>query len=165
LISWFWVWLFQMMNTGHSRRFGKKHDLGTRGRNFKPKGNCPRCQKFYPKKPYKAWDQGCYTCGENDHIAWDYLKRPMCFNSWQASHISTDCSQRREVNQPNERNQEPQQGHIFSLTRDNVNTNPTIIQGTLIFLNTLVQVLIDLESSHWLVSHALAHGLGLEFWD
>lgn len=57
---------------------------------------------------------------------------------------------------------EPQRGRVFNLTREDANANPSIIQGTIIFLGTPVQVLIDPRSTHSFISYALAHCLELE---
>ena len=109
------------------RKHGKRHDLGVRREDFKSKGNYPKCQKSHPGKPCEMKGQGCYTCGESDHLALDCPKGPICFNCQQAGHLSRDCPQRREVNQPrtNQGGQQPQQGRVFSLTGGDANANLT----------------------------------------
>ena len=144
------------------RKLGKRHDLGVQERNFKPKGNCPRCQKFHLEKPCKGGNQGCYTCGKNDHVARVCPKGPVCFNCQQSNHLDKHCLQRREVNKLNKRNQEPLRGRVFNLIREYANADPIVIQGTLTFLNTLVQVLIDPGFIHSFISHVLALYLELE---
>ncbi|XP_052189949.1 uncharacterized protein LOC127799759 [Diospyros lotus] len=62
------------------RKLGKKHDLRVRKENFKNRENCPRCQKFHPRKPCERRNPRCYTCGGKDHISRDCSKGPMCFN-------------------------------------------------------------------------------------
>ena len=44
----------------------KKHHLGVRGGNFKPKSRCPKCQRFHPGRGCQSRTQGCYSCGRND---------------------------------------------------------------------------------------------------
>ena len=114
------------------RELGKRHDLGVRIENFKPKRNYPKCQKFHPAKPCEERTQGCYTCGMRDHIARDCPKGPRCFRCHQVGHFSRDCPQRREVNQSrtNQGGREPQRGHVFQLSGNDVDANPTIVQGT-----------------------------------
>ena len=57
---------------------------------------------------------------------------------------------------------EAQRGRVFNLTREDANTNPSIIQGTMIFLHTPMQVLVDLGFTHSFISHALSCCLELE---
>jgi len=51
---------------------------------------------------------------------------------------------------------------VFNLTQEEVNTDLTIIQGTVIFLNNPMQALIDPGSTHSFISFALVYHLGLE---
>jgi len=45
---------------------------------------------------------------------------------------------------------------------EDMKANPTIIQSTIFVLNTLVHVLIDLDSTHSFMSHPLAKSLRVE---
>ncbi|XP_052206818.1 uncharacterized protein LOC127811150 [Diospyros lotus] len=145
-------------------RLGRKHDLGTQGRKFKTKGTCPKCQKYHPGKPCGTVAQGCYSCGETGHVARDCPKGTVCFTCQKPGHISLDCPQKKSIIQfgANKVSMELQRGHVFNLTREDARANPSIIQGTMIFLDTPVQVFIDLGSTHSFVSHALARCLKLE---
>ena len=55
-------------------------------------------------------------------------------------------------------------GRVYHLTKEDANTSPSVIQGTMIFLNTPVQVLVDPKSTHSFISHVLIQclNLGLE---
>ena len=48
------------------------------------------------------------------------------------------------------------------MTKKDVEANPSVIQGTLFILDTLVHALIDLGSNHSFISHALAGNLRVE---
>lgn len=61
--------------------------------------------------------------------------------------------------------QEPRRGQVYHLMREDANASPSVIKGTLIFLNTPVQVLIDPGSTHSFISHALIQSLNLELED
>ncbi|XP_052209182.1 uncharacterized protein LOC127812702 [Diospyros lotus] len=146
---------------------GRKHHLGVRGGNFKPKSRCPKCQKFHPGRACQSQTQGCYSCGRSDHLPRDCPKGPKCFNCQKIDHLSRDCPQRKQVEQAGvgRGGQEPRQGRVYHLTREDANASLSVIQGTLIFLNTPVQVLIDPGSTHSFISHALIQSLNMKLED
>ena len=45
---------------------------------------------------------------------------------------------------------------VYNLTKEDVEANPSVIQGTLFILDTPVHALIDPVSTHSFISHALA---------
>ncbi|XP_052198269.1 uncharacterized protein LOC127805556 [Diospyros lotus] len=146
-------------------RLGRKHDLETLGRKFKTKGTCPKCQKYHLGKPCRIGAPRCYSCGGTGHVARECPRGTVCFTCQKLGHISRDCPQKKGIVQfgANKGSMEPQWGRVFSLTREDASVNPSIIQGTMIFLDTPVQVLIDPGSTHSFILHALAHCLELEY--
>ncbi|XP_052204037.1 uncharacterized protein LOC127809313 [Diospyros lotus] len=146
------------------RKFDRGSNLGPRGKNFKKKENCPKCQKSHSGKPCKIETPKCYNCGANDHMIRECTKGRVCYNCQRPGHVSKDCPQGKGPGQQgaNKGSQGFRQGRVFNLSKEDVTLNPAVIQGTMIFLNTSVQVLVDPGSTHSFISHALTRCLELE---
>ena len=51
---------------------------------------------------------------------------------------------------------------VYNLTKEDIEVNPSVIQGALFILDTFVHALIDIGSNHFFISHALVGNLRVE---
>ncbi|XP_052197226.1 uncharacterized protein LOC127804408 [Diospyros lotus] len=116
---------------------------------------------------------------QQGHISRDYRKRKetppvkdlskvVCFQCNQLGHYSSNCPKRPRLGQADGLTKKAReacgtrQGRVYNLTKEDVGTNPVVMQGTLFISNTLVHALIDPGSTHLFMSYALATSLGVE---
>ncbi|XP_052187776.1 uncharacterized protein LOC127798322 [Diospyros lotus] len=96
------------------------------------------------------------------------LSKIVCFQCNQPGHYSSNCPKRPRLGQvdgPTEKIGEARgtrQVCVYNLTKEDVGTDPTVMQGTLFISDTLVHALIDPGSTHSFMSYALATSLEVE---
>ena len=86
----------------------------------------------------------------------------ICYNCNQHGHISRNCPKKKEQPLKIEEGKGTRQARVYNLTKEDIEANPSVIQGTLFILDTLVHALIDPGSTHSFISHALAGNLRVE---
>ena len=145
-------------------------------KNLQSSKRCPKCKKNHPGRKCLAGTSSCYSCGETGHMKSNCPKRKeapsmkspvkgVCFQCEQPGHFAKDCPKRMKIGQadrPAEKVGEvrgTRQGRVYNLTKEDVGSDPAVIQGTLYILETPVHVLIDPGSTHSFMSHALAESL------
>ncbi|XP_052206825.1 uncharacterized protein LOC127811157 [Diospyros lotus] len=103
---------------------------------------CPKCKKNHLGKK-------CLAGTSNWYYSKNYPKKPKL---GQAGGLAEKAGEARKTSQ----------GRVYNLTKEDVGTDLTVVQGTLFILDTLVHALIDLGSTHSFMSYALAKSLGVE---
>ena len=83
----------------------------------------------------------------------------ICYNCNQHGHISRNCPKKKEQPLKIKEGNGTQQARVYNLTKEDIEANSSVIQGTLFILDTLVHALIDPGSTHSFISHALAGNL------
>ncbi|XP_052209193.1 uncharacterized protein LOC127812711 [Diospyros lotus] len=97
----------------------------------------------------------------------DMLK-VVCFQCNQPGHYSSNCPKKPRLGQadgPTEKAGEACgtcQGRVYNLTKEDVGTNPAVVQGTLFISDTPTHALIDPGLTHSFMSYALATSLGVD---
>ncbi|XP_052210336.1 uncharacterized protein LOC127813416 [Diospyros lotus] len=158
-----------------------KGDSEQKSGNKNPQGSkqCFKCKKSHPGRKCLAGTSICYSCGKQGHISRDCRKRKetppikdlskvVCFQCNQPGHYSSNCSKRPRLGQADGLTEKAgeargtHQGRVYNLTKEDVGTNPAVVQGTLFISDTHVHALIDPGSTHSFMSYALATILGVE---
>ncbi|XP_073298490.1 uncharacterized protein [Primulina huaijiensis] len=94
---------------------------------------CPKCHKPH-KGECLVGSNKCYRCGG-------------------VAHIAINCTQSSGKGQV--------QGRIFSLTKERINPDSSIISGTILISEKVATTLIDIGVTHSFISEEFMHSLGL----
>ena len=159
------TWIATLQRTTPTPQFmggsGSVHShLKPRRDRFKKGKRCPKYKRRHAGKECHKKPVVCYSCGEAGHYSNECSKNKaettktaatnreiVCYNCNQLGHISRNCPKKEQPLRIEE-GKGTRHGRVYNMTKEEVETDPAVIQGTLFLLSTPVHALIDPGATH-----------------